>query len=123
MASHEYETITFDVRDDGVAYLTLNRPERHNAFNSLMQREVRDVWRTMADMGLLGERVFFLDDWVPQEERHHYLLEADVGLTLARGTAETVVAARGRYMDYVWAGLPCVLGAGDVLADRFADAG
>jgi glycosyltransferase involved in cell wall biosynthesis len=76
-----------------------------------------------ADMGLLGERVFFLDDWVPQEERHHYLLEADVGLTLARGTAETVVAARGRYMDYVWAGLPCVLGAGDVLADRFAEAG
>ena len=46
MASHEYETITFDVRDDGVAWLTLNRPERHNAFNSLMQREVRDVWRT-----------------------------------------------------------------------------
>ena len=45
MASHEYETITFEVRD-GVAWLTLNRPERHNAFNSLMQREVRDVWRT-----------------------------------------------------------------------------
>jgi hypothetical protein len=76
-----------------------------------------------AELGLLGETVFFLDDWVPQEERHHYLLEADIGLTLARGTAETAVAARGRYMDYVWAGLPCVLGAGDVLADRFADAG
>jgi glycosyltransferase involved in cell wall biosynthesis len=76
-----------------------------------------------ADMGLLGERVFFLDEWVAQEERHHYLLEADVGLTLHRDTAETAVAARGRYMDYVWAGLPCVLGAGDVLADRFGEAG
>jgi glycosyltransferase involved in cell wall biosynthesis len=76
-----------------------------------------------AELGLLGETVFFLDDWVPQEERHHYLLEADIGLTLARATAETAVAARGRYMDYVWAGLPCVLGAGDVLADRFADVG
>jgi glycosyltransferase involved in cell wall biosynthesis len=76
-----------------------------------------------AEMGLLGESVFFLDDWVPQEERHHYLLEADIGLTLHRDTAETAVAARGRYMDYVWAGLPCVLGAGDVLADRFAEAG
>src|SRR3954452_1880201 len=74
-------------------------------------------------MGLLGESVFFLDEWVPQDERHHYLLEADVGLTLHRDTAETAVAARGRYMDYVWAGLPCVLGAGDVLADRFAEAG
>ena len=59
-----------------------------------------------AEMGLLGESVFFLDDWVPQEERHHYLLEADVGLTLHRDTAETAVAARGRYMDYAWAGLP-----------------
>src|SRR3954471_19359428 len=76
-----------------------------------------------AEMGLLGDSVFFLDQWVAQEERHHYLLEADVGLTLHRDTAETAVAARGRYMDYVWAGLPCVLGAGDVLADRFAEAG
>jgi glycosyltransferase involved in cell wall biosynthesis len=76
-----------------------------------------------AEMGLLDRSVFFLDDWVPQEQRHHYLLEADVGLTLHRDTAETAVAARGRYMDYVWAGLPCVLGAGDVLADRFAEAG
>ena len=36
----EFETITYDERDDGVAIVTLNRPERHNAFNSLMQREV-----------------------------------------------------------------------------------
>ena len=46
MASHDYETITYEERN-GVAWVTLNRPERHNAFNSLMQREVRDVWRTM----------------------------------------------------------------------------
>src|SRR3954470_11060005 len=46
MASHDYETITYEERN-GVAWVTLNRPERHNAFNSLMQREVRDVWRSM----------------------------------------------------------------------------
>ena len=45
MASHDYETIKYEERN-GVAWVTLNRPERHNAFNSLMQREVRDVWRT-----------------------------------------------------------------------------
>jgi glycosyltransferase involved in cell wall biosynthesis len=75
---------------------------------------------TAAELGLLDKSVFFLDEWVPTEERHHYLLDADVGLTLHR---ETAVAARGRYMDYVWTGLPCVLGAGDALADRFAAAG
>jgi glycosyltransferase involved in cell wall biosynthesis len=86
--------------------------------------DASDQARALAgEMGLLDENVFFLDEWVAQEERHHYLLEADVGLTLHRDTAETAVAARGRYMDYVWAGLPCVLGSGDVLADRFAEAG
>src|SRR3954471_3700728 len=46
MASHDYEEIADEERN-GVAWVTLNRPERHNAFNSLMQREVRDVWRSM----------------------------------------------------------------------------
>lgn len=42
--STDFETITYEERN-GVAYVTLNRPERHNAFNSLMQRELHSVWR------------------------------------------------------------------------------
>ena len=30
---------------DGVAIVTLNRPEVHNAFNHAMERELRHVWR------------------------------------------------------------------------------
>lgn len=37
-------TITFVVRDR-VAYVTLNRPEVHNAFNERMQDELAGVWR------------------------------------------------------------------------------
>jgi enoyl-CoA hydratase/carnithine racemase len=40
----ELETILFEV-DNGVAWVTLNRPEVHNAFNATMQREMRTVWR------------------------------------------------------------------------------
>jgi enoyl-CoA hydratase/carnithine racemase len=40
----DFETITYSELD-GVATVMLNRPERHNAFNSLMQREVRSLWR------------------------------------------------------------------------------
>lgn len=88
------------------------------------QLTATDAARALAaDLGLLDKTVFFLDEWVAQHDRHHYLAEADIGLTLARDTAETTVAARGRYMDYLWSALPCVLGAGDELADRFADAG
>jgi enoyl-CoA hydratase/carnithine racemase len=39
-----FETLGYEERD-GVALVTLNRPERHNAFNSLMQRELKSLWR------------------------------------------------------------------------------
>jgi len=40
----EFETLGYEERD-GVAFVTLNRPERLNAFNSLMQRELKALWR------------------------------------------------------------------------------
>jgi len=42
----EYSTITLE-RDGYVAWLTLNRPEVHNAFDSVMQKEIRSVWREL----------------------------------------------------------------------------
>jgi enoyl-CoA hydratase/carnithine racemase len=42
----DFETITFDVTD-GVGWLTLNRPEVHNAFNAAMQRELSSLWRSL----------------------------------------------------------------------------
>ncbi len=74
-------------------------------------------------LGLLGRTVLFLDEWVPYERRGDFLQEADLGLTLHRNTEEAPLAARARYMDYLWAGLPCVLGQGDETAHRFAAAG
>jgi enoyl-CoA hydratase/carnithine racemase len=43
----EFETIRYDEGDDGVAVVTLNRPDVHNAFNSLMQRELHTLWRAL----------------------------------------------------------------------------
>jgi len=43
----EFETISYDEGDDGVAVVTLNRPDVHNAFNSLMQRELHTLWRAL----------------------------------------------------------------------------
>ena len=39
----EYQTILYE-ETDGVAWVTLNRPESHNAFNDQMQRELRGLW-------------------------------------------------------------------------------
>jgi glycosyltransferase involved in cell wall biosynthesis len=75
------------------------------------------------DLGLLDRNVFFLDEWTQYDRRHEYLRDADVGLTLHANTAEAPFAARARYMDYLWAALPCVLASGDEVADRFGAAG
>jgi enoyl-CoA hydratase/carnithine racemase len=44
-----YETILFDVDADGVATLTLNRPEKRNAWNRLMGTEIRRALREADD--------------------------------------------------------------------------
>jgi 2-(1,2-epoxy-1,2-dihydrophenyl)acetyl-CoA isomerase len=43
-----YQNILFDVTD-GVARLTLNRPDRLNSFNTIMHAEVRDALASLAD--------------------------------------------------------------------------
>jgi glycosyltransferase involved in cell wall biosynthesis len=75
------------------------------------------------ELGVLDSTVFFLDEWVPWERRGELLRTADVGLTLHRDTPEAPLAARARYMDYLWAPLPCVLTRGDDMADSFAKGG
>ncbi len=42
-AMPELETLLYD-ESDGVAWVTLNRPEALNAFDTTMQRELRELW-------------------------------------------------------------------------------
>jgi glycosyltransferase involved in cell wall biosynthesis len=85
-----------------------------------IERRAREVAN---ELRLLGRTVFFLEDWLPYEHRHHCLHEADLGLTLHANTSEAELAARARYMDYAWAGLPCVLARGDDVSAEFGRAG
>jgi enoyl-CoA hydratase/carnithine racemase len=45
MLMSEYGTILYDVSEDAVATITLNRPEVLNAFDRQMCEEIGDVWR------------------------------------------------------------------------------
>ena len=41
-----FDTLGYE-EDDGVAWVTLDRPEVYNAFNAVMQRELRVLWRAL----------------------------------------------------------------------------
>jgi enoyl-CoA hydratase/carnithine racemase len=49
----DYETLCYEERD-GVAWVTLNRPDVLNAMNTAMQRELRSVWRSLRTSDSVG---------------------------------------------------------------------
>jgi glycosyltransferase involved in cell wall biosynthesis len=107
-------------RSDIRLVITAGRPPNASTDPLNVTEEVRAV---ASARGLLGRHVFFLDEWVPYEDRHHYLADADLGISLHADTPEAALAARARYMDCVWASLPLVLAEGDEVAARLGRAG
>jgi len=88
-------------------------PNPNNRAMSMAQG-ARDLAR---ELGLLNRSVFFLKNWIPYDERQNYLLEADVGVSAHPATVESRFAFRTRVLDYIWAGLPMILSAGDDFGD------
>lgn len=69
------------------------------------------------ELGVYEKSVFF-NDWVPYHERHNYLLEADIGVSLHRNHLETRFSFRTRLLDYIWTSLPILATKGDVFSQE-----
>ena len=51
MADYTYETLKTEVRDPGILVVSLNRPQKLNAMNRQMTKELVDLWtRLQHDM-------------------------------------------------------------------------
>ena len=72
--------------------------------------------RLSKELGLCNKYIFF-NDWVAYGERHNYLLEADVGVSLHLDYIETTFSFRTRVLDYIWAGLPMIVTRGDDMSE------
>ncbi|MBA8848938.1 glycosyltransferase [Microcella alkalica] len=76
-----------------------------------------------SELGVNGTHVFFNEQWVPLDERHNYLLDADLGVSTHFNHVETTFSFRTRILDYLWAGLPIVSTEGDSFGDLVAREG
>ncbi|HUY67591.1 MAG TPA: enoyl-CoA hydratase/isomerase family protein [Acidimicrobiales bacterium] len=105
----EFETLLYE-EADGVAVVTLDRPEVHNSFNEVMQSELREVWQWLKandDVRSIvltgsGERAFCTGmdrAEVPTEEGEYYfhaLTYEDPGRTIgprSQGLWKPIIAA------------------------------
>jgi GT2 family glycosyltransferase/glycosyltransferase involved in cell wall biosynthesis len=82
------------------------------------EMEIVSTSRTLAAQLDVDDRnVFFNASWVDFADRQNYLLEADVGVSTHFEHIETTFSFRTRILDYLWAGLPIVVTAGDHFAE------
>ena len=90
-----YETILYDESPEGIATITLNRPERLNAFNRQMGAELSEIWKiireskTVRAVVLQAEGRAFstgadvkVGGWRKSGERHGPFDEDDPGPTI-----------------------------------------
>jgi glycosyltransferase involved in cell wall biosynthesis len=63
--------------------------------------------------------VFFYDDWVPYDQRVNWLLDSDVGIVASPQTLESELAARARFLDYIWTATPAITTRGGTFAREF----
>jgi len=105
--------------DVKLVFLGLNNPESGQAGSA----RVIEARATAAGLGLLDSTVIFNGGWVPYDDRHNYLMDADIGVVSAPPSIENRYSFRTRVLDYFWAGLPVLTSPGDVLASVVAGAG
>ncbi len=97
LGERDFQAITY--RADGpVAWVTLNRPDSHNAFDETMATELRSVWRGLRHddairaivLTATGERAFCtgIDRfWEVPQPSSHFMID-DPGLLLGPKTAD-----------------------------------
>lgn len=72
------------------------------------------------ELGLIDKFVHFNFGWVDYNDRHNYLLDADVGISGHFDNPETRFSFRTRMLDYLWCGLPIIATKGDVFGDALS---
>lgn len=68
-------------------------------------------------LDLTDKRVFFLEGWVPYDERADYFMDADASIYADKQSLETRFSHRTRVLDHIWTELPTICSQGDYMAE------
>jgi len=102
-----------DVPEVRLVFLGMKHPNP-----GVPEMEMADRARALSEsLGLTGKYVFFNEMWVAYEDRHNYLLDADLGVSCHFDHIETEFSFRTRILDYLWSGLPIVCTEGDAFGE------
>jgi glycosyltransferase involved in cell wall biosynthesis len=88
---------------------------KHPNPSIVQMKMVNDAIELSNSLALTGKSVFF-NEWVDYDDRHNYLLESDIGLSLHFNHLETRFSYRTRILDYIWCELPIIATRGDVMS-------
>jgi len=87
--------------------------------NSIYDKETAETTATRklaGKLGLTGKTVFFLDGWIPYEERTAYFMDADAAIYADRDSLETRFSHRTRVLDHFWMEIPTICSSGDYMS-------
>ncbi len=71
------------------------------------------------ERGLENQCVFFIDEWVPYNDRLNYMLESDAAIYAHKPSLETRYSHRSRVLDHIYTNLPTIANGGDYLGDMW----
>ncbi len=80
--------------------------------------EETEIARKLAKkLGLLDKHVFFLNGWLPYNDRIHYFERADAAIYAHKPSIESRFSHRTRVLDHILTGLPTIATRGDYFSD------
>jgi hypothetical protein len=94
--------------------------------NSIYKKETAETTATRklaAKLGLTDKTVFFLDGWIPYNERTAYFMDSDAAIYADRQSLETRFSHRTRVLDHFWMEIPTICTSGDYLSEVIAKNG
>lgn len=96
-----------------LVFLGTRHPNKIYKDESFETKQARELAKNLK---LVNKSVFFLDGWVPYDQRAAYFKDADAAIYADKESLETRFSHRTRVLDHFWTELPTICSRGDYMS-------